>query len=88
MLPTSDIKDTTSSATTVIYDGQAAEQLRNHFTWILFPGYDIRVQIGENLEFWIELAKQGSSEREYVQRVRSYLEEFRNAIGPLDLLDI
>jgi hypothetical protein len=64
------MKGTASSATTVIYDVQAAEQLRNHFTWILFPGYDIRVQIGENPELWIELVKHRSSEREYVKRVR------------------
>jgi hypothetical protein len=48
----------------------------------------ITVRISENLEFWIELVKHGSCDSEYEQRVRSYLEESRNATGPPDLFDI
>lgn len=82
------LKDTSSSNTIVSYDGHAATQQRHHFTWILFPGYDIRVKISGGLEFRIELPEHHSCRHEYSQRVRSYLEKSRNAIGPLDLLNI
>ena len=82
------LRDTSSSQTTVSYNGQAADQRRNHFTWILFTGYDIKLQISKILQFRIELANHDSCKDEYRKRVRSYLEASRNAIGPLDLLNI
>ena len=82
------LKDTSLTGTTVSYGGQAATQPRNHFTWILLPGYDIQVKISESLEFSIELAEHDASKHEYSQHVHSYLEASRNAIVPLDLLDI
>ena len=75
------------------YNGQGEQQDRRLFKWILFQGPDIVVTVDkgvhrESIMFDIEQPRHTRCQTEFQNNVRLFLSESRNAIGPLDLLDI
>lgn len=92
------LRNTSQLAMAVSYNGQACEQKRLKFTWILFPEHlnkTIEVKSPQRhrrfmfppLKFSIEIATHSSCEREYAKLFNSYLQESQNAIGAVGLLN-
>ena len=82
------LRDTSSLGTVVSYNGQCTTQKRSNFTWILFQGIDIEVEVAEKLRFAIMLATHPNRETVYQERIDRYLDESRNALGPINMLSI
>ncbi len=81
---------TSSYGTAVSYDGQARKERGDHFTWILFSGRTIEVNVFEKA-FIFELisASHRTCQGEYAANVQSYMAERRNAPPPgLSLLGL
>ncbi|KIW36762.1 hypothetical protein, variant 1 [Exophiala oligosperma] len=67
------IWDHSNNGLTVSYDGEAKDDLRHHFKWIFFPGYEtIRVKIplrkGRELAFHVHLPQHYMTNREDYKR--------------------
>jgi len=86
------LKDLSRSGTYVSYDGQGQNERKCKFTWIFFPNFEIKVKLKtnryENLIFEIKLGTHETCKAEYQANVMTFLEESRNTIFPLGLLDI
>ena len=65
------LRDSSTYGTTVSYDGKAGDELRSHFTWIIFPGYKtIEVSIPRaDISFKIKLGKHESRDEEFFANV-------------------
>lgn len=76
----------------VSYNGQAEEEVRHHFTWIL----DLKKEEGKwevvvhvrGLQFKVELASHTTCKAKYDEEVTKFLNDSRNALPPLDVLGI
>ncbi|KAI9826027.1 MAG: hypothetical protein M1826_006825 [Phylliscum demangeonii] len=73
------IRDCSTRGTAVSYSGQASDQLRNHFTWILSPpkeegSWDIEVHLSQ-LSFKVILAEHLARAKEYDGNVDGFLHE-------------
>ena len=79
------LEDTSTCGTAVSYDGQAEEERRpGPFTWILFPGWKIKVHVLEEaFEFELSLGKHEGCQAEYDANLRSYMAD--RHIPPLSL---
>ncbi|KAK5141074.1 hypothetical protein LTR04_002730, partial [Oleoguttula sp. CCFEE 6159] len=90
------VRDFSKCGTIVSYDGQARDQKRSYFTWIIFQGLEkIKVHLaGTNFKFQIKLAEHENCEPKYLEHVNTFLEERRTleesgpAVSHLDMLDI
>jgi len=82
------LRDTSSAGTTVSYNRQCTTQKRSNFTWILFKGIVIEVEVAEKLRFELMIANHPNRETAYQERLDRYLEESRNALGPINVLSI
>ena len=95
------LKDSSTWGTTVSYGGQAGEETRHHFTWILsldenrYKNIIVYVPESTGLAFRVELAIHEIYKREYVENIDQFLEESRAALPksraalpPLDVLSI
>ena len=67
------LRDSSRVGTAVSYDGQAQDEIRSRFTWIIFPDFDsIEVKIpGADISFEIQLGKHDSCEAQYFANVDS-----------------
>ena len=92
------LRDSSTNGTAVSYDGQAEEEVRHHFPWILnlekdeveggeIEEWKIRVHL-RGLEFKVELASHRTCEVEYIDNVMKFLKFSRTADPPLDGLSI
>lgn len=77
------LKDSSTRGTAVSYDGQAKEEVRHHFTWILEPEkeegvWEIEVRV-RGRYFKVEFASHQSCAAEYNKNVEEFL------AGPNDL---
>ncbi len=83
------LKSESEAPTRVSYNGKSGLPRRKHFTWVLLPGYRIKVGIGHESIFLFEvrLGNHDSCQAEYQALVRSYLDEYQSAIVPLNSLD-
>lgn len=86
------LKDISKCGTAVSYNGQAEREVRQHFTWILFKGYELKVHLQlarkRFTAFMITVANHEDCKAEYQAHLRSYLDDSRNAVPPLGLLNI
>lgn len=86
------LRDSSTNGTAVSYSGQAREEVRHHFTWIL----DLEKEEGKweievharGLSFKVELASHKTCEAEYDKKADEFLEDSRTALPPLDVLGI
>jgi hypothetical protein len=65
------VRDTSTNRTAVSYDGQAGNELRSYFTWIIFPGYKtIEVSIPRaGISFEIKLGTHKNRDEEFFANV-------------------
>ncbi len=90
------LRDFSRWGTSVSYDGQARNQIRHHFTWIIdfndekvdFKTIEVRIAGRDTLTFKIKLAEHKTCEDEYGLRLNSYLEESRTALPLFNMLGI
>ena len=90
------LRDFSRWGTSVSYDGQARNQIRHHFTWIInldhekFDTKTIKVKVAgiEDFTFEIKLAEHKTCKDGYGMRLNSYLEESRTALPPFKMLGI
>ena len=75
------LTDKSKRGTIVSYDGQAAHEIRNDFSWILFEEFTIRVEIDKSLVFEIKIADHSACAGVFPQR-------FREFIAPINRLNI
>ena len=61
------LRDASTNRTAVSYDGQAGNELRRHFTWIIFPDFEkIEVSIpSADISFIIKLGTHKNCDKEY-----------------------
>ena len=86
------LRDSSTHGTAVSYSGQARDELRHHFTWILDlekeeGKWEIEIHI-RRLSFKVELPSHKTCEAEYDKEVEDILEDSRTALPPLDVLEI
>ena len=84
------LRDSSTHGTAVSYNGQAREEVRHHFTWILNlekgeGEWKIEVHV-RGLEF--ELASHETYKAEYDKNVKKFLNHSRTADPPLGVLSI
>ncbi|KAA6406991.1 MAG: serine threonine kinase [Lasallia pustulata] len=90
------LRDFSRWGTSVSYDGQARNQIRHHFTWIInfndekvdFKTIEVRIAGRDPLTFEIKLAEHKTCKDEYGLRLNSYLEESRTALPLFNMLRI
>lgn len=86
------LKDSSTHGTAVGYSGQAKEEVRHHFTWILdLKREDGKWEIEVNarkLRFKVELASHETCKAEYDKKVKDFLEQSSTALPPVDGLGI
>jgi hypothetical protein len=65
------VRDSSKHGTGVSYDGQAQNEIRDHFTWIIFPGFKtIEVSIpSADISFKIKLGKHENRDEEFFANV-------------------
>lgn len=65
------LRDTSTNRTAVSYDGQAGNEHRRQFTWIIFPGFEkIEISIpSADISFIIKLGKHENCEEEFAANV-------------------
>jgi hypothetical protein len=65
------LRDSSTYGTTVSYDGKAGNELRSHFTWIIFPDFEtIEVSIPRaDISFKIKLGKHEDRDEEFFANV-------------------
>lgn len=86
------LRDSSTNGTAVSYSGQAEEEVRHHFTWIL----DLKKEEGKwevqvyarGLSFKVELASHKTCEAKYDEKIEEFLKDSRAALPPLDVLGI
>ena len=86
------LRDSSTNGTAISYNGQASEEVRRHFTWIL----DLEKEQGKweievnarKLRFKVELASHKTCKAEYDKEVQEFLRDSRTALPPLDVLGI
>ena len=73
------LRDSSKVGTAVSYNGQAQNEVRSRFTWIIFPDFElIEVKIPEaDISFKIQLAKHKTCESNYLANVDSVLRDMR-----------
>ncbi|KAI9675746.1 MAG: hypothetical protein M1817_001113 [Caeruleum heppii] len=86
------LEDFSTYGTAVSYNGQAKDEVRNRFIWILdlkpnVGRYDVQVHI-HGLSFKVELATHNTCEAEYGKKVNDFLKDLRTASPPLGGLGI
>ncbi|MDI1488801.1 MAG: hypothetical protein OHK93_008077 [Ramalina farinacea] len=86
------LTDCSTHGTAVIYNGQAREEVRHHFTWILNLAkgegeWKIVVHV-RRLKFKVELASHETYKAEYNENVEKFLNHSRTADPPLGVLSI
>ena len=86
------LKDSSTNGTAVGYNGQASEEVRHHFTWILDlkkeeGKWEIEVNVRQ-LRFKVELASHETCQAEYEKKVEEFLKDRCSALPPLDVLGI
>ncbi|KAI9777434.1 MAG: hypothetical protein M1816_004724 [Peltula sp. TS41687] len=88
------LKDSSTHGTSVSYSGQAKDEVRHHFTWILDlkkdeGKWDVEVHVPSQggLAFKVELASHDTCKAEYNTKVKKFLDESRTAL-PLEMLGI
>ena len=86
------LRDSSTNGTVVSYSGQAEDEMRRHFTWILDlekedGGWEIDVSV-RGLGFKVELPSHKTCKAEYDKRVDDFLKDSRTALPPLDVLGI
>jgi len=86
------LRDSSTNGMAVSYSGQAREEVRHHFTWILDlkkeeEKWDVEVHI-RGLRFKVELASHKTCQAEYDKEVDEFLKDSRTALPPLDVLGI
>lgn len=71
------LRDTSTNGTSVSYDGQAQNEVRSHFTWIIFPNYrSIIFQIPKaGVSFRIQLSEHKTCEAQYFANIDSVFAE-------------
>jgi hypothetical protein len=80
--------DTSSGGTAVSYNGQAADQRRKNFRWILFPNWEIKVRVKRKaFIFELELASHETCKPIYDDNIRAYLQESQSALPEVSMLD-
>lgn len=86
------LRDSSTNGMAVGYSGQATEEVRHNFTWIL----DLKKEEGKwevevhvrRLEFKIELASHNTCKAEYDKKVEKFLNNSRTTLSSLDMLGI
>lgn len=86
------LRDSSRHGTAVSYSGQAEEEVRHHFTWIL----DLNKEEGKwevevharGLSFKVELASHKTCKAGYDKKVEDFLQDSRTALPLLDVLGI
>ena len=65
------LRDTSTLGTSVSYDGQAEDEIRSHFTWIIFPGFEtVKVKIpAADISFAIQLGEHEHCEAQYFAKI-------------------
>ena len=86
------LKDSSTNGMAVSYSGQAEQEVRHHFTWILDlekeeGKWEVEIHI-RGLSFKVELASHSTCKAEYDKKVEGFLEDSCTALPPLDVLGI
>lgn len=86
------LRDSSTNGMAVSYSGQAEEEVRRYFTWILDlekeeGKWEIKVHV-RGLCFRVELASHATCKVEYDKKVKKFLNDSRNALSSLDVLGI
>jgi hypothetical protein len=90
------LKDFSTWGTAVSYSGQAIDEVRHHFTWILDlkkqdgGQWDVEVYLPHKngFAFKVELTSHDTCKDEYLANVNKFLDQSRTALPPLDMLGI
>ena len=86
------LRDLSTNGTAVSYSGQAKNEVRHNFTWILDlkkeqGKWEIEVHVRE-LRFKVELAGHETCKAEHDEEVEKFLRRSGSALPPLDVLGI
>ncbi len=86
------LRDSSTNGTAVSYSGQAKEEVRHHFAWILDlkkeeGGWKVEVHL-RGLSFKVELASHNTCKAEYDKKVEDFLKDSRTPLPPLVMLGI
>ncbi len=86
------LRDSSTNGTAVSYSGQAIEEVRHHFTWLLDLKkeegiWEVEVHV-QGLKFKVELASHNTCKTEYDNKIEKFLKDNRTALPPLDALGI
>ena len=86
------LRDSSTNGTAVSYNGQAEEEVRHHFPWILNlkkeeGKWEVKVHV-RGLEFKVELASHEACRAEYEMNVTDFLKLSQTADPPLGGLSI
>ena len=84
------LRDSSTNGMAVSYDGQASEEIRHHFIWILDLAkeqgkWEFKVHV-RGLEFKIKLASHKTCQAEYDKNVKEFLKSSRTDLPPLSTL--